>query len=66
MSERYGTPGELKEHFQELEGWLEEELLKAREKMLAPALSPGEAIYQAARRESLRDVLDFILVNPGG
>lgn len=65
MSERYGTPGELKERFQELEGWLEDQLLEARND-LTSTQDVGFAKYCAGRADTLREVRDYILINPGG
>lgn len=47
MSERYGTPGELKERFEDLEDWLRNEI---------------EETENVHRYAAFRDVLDFILV----
>ncbi len=65
MSERYGTPGELKEMLEELEGWLEDEIDKATESIKSTQ-AVGDPRYDAGRIQALRDVLDFIIVNPGG
>lgn len=65
MSERYGSPGELKEHFQELEGWLQEQIENATAE-LKRLDGLGDPRYDAGRLQMARDVLDFILVNPGG
>lgn len=51
MSERYGSPGELKEIFEDLEDWLNKELDLAQQR------------NQAGRYAALRDVRDYILGN---
>ena len=66
MSERYGTPSELKEFFEDLEGWLIDEIHKARADLKEHGGPDAHASYNAGRVEALRDVLDFIIVNPGG
>ena len=65
MSERYGTPGELKELYEELEGWVADEI-EAAEAELKRIDGTGDPRFTAGRMQALRDVLDFIVVNPGG
>jgi hypothetical protein len=65
MSERYGTPGELKEALAALEQHCDEaiEMLEIR---LRSAEVGGDPRYDAGGLTAYRDVLDFIIVNPGG
>lgn len=66
MSERYGTPGELKELCESLEDWVNGELDKARAELKQYGGPHADRSYNAGRVEALRDVLEILIVNPGG
>ena len=65
MSERYGTISEVYEAMPDFEDWVREEIAGAQEALVINDPSPlscqGErnAIYQAARIDTLRDVLSW-------
>lgn len=60
MSERYGTPGELKERFEELENYVRAELEEAK---ITLRRDTGGGAFSAGRLDALRDVLDFMGVS---
>lgn len=63
MSERYGSPGDLQEILEHFEDWVRTESDQALREMTGGSNSEM-LIYLAARRDTLRDVLDFIVRNP--
>lgn len=65
MSERYGRPGELKELFEDLEGWVREEI-EDSEAELRRLDGLGDPRYEAGRLMAFRDMLERMIVNPGG
>jgi sugar-specific transcriptional regulator TrmB len=67
MSERYGAPGEPEELLGDLEDWLNRELKKARAELTErETVNSHDPRYNAGRIETIREVLEFIIVNPGG
>jgi hypothetical protein len=65
MSERYGSPGELQEAFESLEDMLTT-ALGAQRMAMTTAESVAMCNYYAGKVDTIRDVLEFIVVNPGG
>lgn len=69
MSERYGTIGEMPEMLSDLEDYIEVQITEAENELkVAPegAINVQDPRYNAGRIQAFRDVLDFIIANPGG
>jgi hypothetical protein len=65
MSERYGAPGELKELLENLEDWIDTELARVRgELQMREGVNTHDPRYNTGRLDTLRDVLDIIVINP--
>lgn len=65
MSERYGTRDEIPELLADVEEWANGEIEEARQKIMNEYASPVIKYY-AGRKDALTELLDRILVNPGG
>jgi hypothetical protein len=64
MSERYGTPGELKEILEDFEDWVREEIDKARERLDSTNQdTPRGEAFTAGRLDAFRDVLSWLEVD---
>jgi hypothetical protein len=62
MSERYGTPGELKEILEDFEDWVRKEIGSAVSE-LKRAEGLGSPRYTAGRLVAFRDVLSWLEVD---